>query len=101
MVKKYKINDNYYELIKNYKDGFSLTDVTEKKTEYFDDYDYVIGDWAYGKLRLKGFCYSGNPIYRKINDINNKDEYIKNYCAYDCRYFVLKKINTSDEDDEA
>ena len=24
----------------------SLTDVW-KMTEYFDDYDYVIGDWAY------------------------------------------------------
>ena len=27
-----------------------------------------------------------------ITDINKVDEYIKNHCAYDCRYFILKKI---------
>ena len=27
----------------------------------------------------------------KINNINNLDNYIKNNCAYDCRYFLLEK----------
>ena len=86
------INDKKYELIENFKDGYDQEEVTLKLTEYFDDYDYVIGDWSYGKLRLKGFCKEGNKLYKDINAISNKDEYIKNSCAYGCRYFVLERI---------
>lgn len=85
-------NDNRYELIENYKDAFDKEDTESKFTDYFDSYDYVIGDYAYGKLRLKGFNDKSNPNFREINDIKNKENYIKKECAYDCKYFVLKKI---------
>ena len=62
------------------------------RSDYFDDYDYVVGDWSYGKIRLKGFCNKTNSIYKKINDFKLKDDYIKNSCSYDCKYFVLKKM---------
>ena len=94
-MKKYKINDNNYELIENYKDGFDADLVIEKITSYFDAFDYIVGDWSYGKIRLKGFCNKGNPRYKKINDFKTKDDYIKNSCSYDCRYFVLKKVTIS------
>lgn len=87
------INDKKYELIENYKDGFNQEEVTNKLTDYFDGYDYIVGDWSYGKLRLKGFCKKGNPQFKKINDFEIKDTYIKKECAYDCRYFVLEKID--------
>ncbi len=91
-MNKYKINDIEFELIENYKDGFDLEEITSKYTEYFDNYDYIIGDWSYGKLRLKGLCDKKNKLNNKINNIKIKDEYLKNNCAYDCRYFILKKI---------
>ncbi|NLM63192.1 MAG: YutD family protein [Mollicutes bacterium] len=91
-MKKYQIGNNYYELIEEYRDGFDLNEVTEKMTDYFDDFDYIIGDWAYGKLRLKGFCEKDNPRFNEINDYTMKDDYLKNNCAYECRYFVLKKV---------
>lgn len=85
------INEKKYELIKNYRDGFSLEDVQNRMTDYFDEYDYVLGDWAYGKLRLKGFYKKDNKKVTKINNIEDLDDYIKNNCAYDCRYFLLEK----------
>lgn len=91
-MKTYKINENTYELIKNYKNGFDLESTKEKCTEYFDEYDYILGDWAYGKLRLKGFCDKTNKKFKPINDIATAEEYIKNNGAYDCKYFILKKI---------
>ncbi len=91
-MNKYKINDIEFELIENYKDGFDLEEITSKYTEYFDNYDYIIGDWSYGKLRLKGLCDKKNKLNNRINNIKIKDEYLKNNCAYDCRYFILKKI---------
>lgn len=86
------INDNKYELIKNYKDGYNQEELENKLTEYFDNYDYILGDWAYGKLRLKGFCNKNNSLYNEINDYNNLENYLQNNCAYECRYFVIERI---------
>lgn len=97
-MKHYVIRDFSYELIKNYKDGFDINEVILKCTDYFDDFDYIVGDWAYGKLRLKGFCDSDNKLFRKINDIGELDKYIQSECAYDCKYFVLKKIKSVEKE---
>lgn len=91
-MKKYTYLDCEYELIKDYKNGFDNEEIKNRITDYFKDYDYIIGDWSYGKLRLKGFCNKDNCKNRDINSYEKKDEYIKNSCAYECRYFILKKI---------
>ncbi|MBQ4634683.1 MAG: YutD family protein [Bacilli bacterium] len=91
-MKKYTINEKEYELIENYKDGFDFDEAQNRMTDFFDNYDYVIGDWAYGKLRLKGFCEKSNKHCNNINSYKNKEKYLKEECAYDCKYFVLKKI---------
>ncbi|MCI6265636.1 MAG: YutD family protein [Erysipelotrichaceae bacterium] len=91
MSKKIIVNNNGYELIKNYKDAFNEEEFLEKCTDYFYDYDYIVGDIAYSKLRLKGFYDSKN---KKANEINNYDyleKYLKNNCAVDCKYYILKK----------
>lgn len=90
-MKKFVFNDIEYNLIEDFKDAFSKEEVESKMTDYFNDYDYVIGDWAYGKLRLKGFCKKENKKFNKLNDFENKENYIKNNCAYGCKYFVLEK----------
>lgn len=90
-MKKIVINDKEYEMLENYRDCYDKELVSPKMTDYFDDYDYILGDFAYGKLRLKGFCDKNNPKNNKINDISNKDDYLKNECAYMCKYFLLKK----------
>ena len=69
-----KLLDNEYEVVENFKEALDKEVLTEKYTEFFQDYDYVVGDWAYGKLRLKGFCEKDNKLYKAFND---KDE-IKN-----------------------
>ena len=88
-----EIEGRKYELIKNYKDAYSEEEFISKYTDYFYDYDYIVGDIAYGKHRLKGFYDSKNKKVNKINNYNNLDNYLKKYCASDCKYFILKKIN--------
>lgn len=90
-MKTIKIKDALYTLERNYKDGFDLTEVENKLTDYFDGYDYIFGDWSYGKLRLKGFMEEKKS--NKINNIKFIDDYIKKYCSYECKYFLLKKVN--------
>ncbi len=90
-MKSVTLNNIQYEILEDYKNGYDKEAIEEKLTEYFEPFDYILGDWAYGKLRLKGFCEKTNAIYRELNDIQNKDTYLKNECAYECKYFVLKK----------
>lgn len=85
------IEDKTYELLTNYKEAFNEEEFKEKYTDYFYDYDYIVGDIAYNKLRLKGFYDAKNKKVNKINNFNNLDTYLKNNCAVECRYFVLKK----------
>ncbi len=85
------VDDKQYIVTKNYKNGFDLDKFKERYTDYFDNYDYILGDWAYGKLRLKGFCEKNNKQFNDINDIDNLDNYILTMCANDCAYFVLKR----------
>lgn len=86
------VDEKKYEVIKNYKDAFDEEDFKSKFTDFFYDYDYVVGDIAYGKLRLKGFYDDKNKKANKINNYKNVDKYIENNCAYDCRYFIVKKL---------
>lgn len=86
------IDDKKYEIIENFKDGFDLETLKEKMTEYFDEYDYIVGDWAYGKLRLKGFNDKENKNFNAINDCALIKSYIEDYCAYGCKYFVIKRL---------
>ena len=85
------VNNNKYELIKNYKDAFDKEEFLSKCTDYFYDYDYIVGDIAYGKLRLKGFYDEKSKKVKKINNFKNVDNYLENYCATDCKYFIVKK----------
>ncbi|MBQ6841551.1 MAG: YutD family protein [Bacilli bacterium] len=89
---KIVINDITYEVVKNEKDAIDEELLKEKITDYFDSFDYIFGDWAYGKVRLKGFNDKKNKGYKLINDYRNIDKYLKDNCAYGCRYFILKKI---------
>jgi uncharacterized protein YutD len=90
-MKMIKINDVEYEIIKDEKEAIDKEVLAEKITDYFDDYDYIVGDWAYGKLRLKGFYDSSNKKCKKLNDIAELATYIENNCAYGCRWFQIKK----------
>ena len=87
-----EVENNKYKLIKNYREAFDKDMFLEKYTSFFEAYDYIVGDIAYSKLRLKGFAVRGNKLFNKINDYANVEKYIKENCAYDCRYFILEKI---------
>ncbi len=85
--------DQEYKLIKDNGECFDLEIVKEKITDYFKDYDYIVGDIAYSKLRLKGFTKKDNKMNNEINDFDRLDKYILENCAYGCKYFILEKIN--------
>ena len=91
MVEEIIYDEKKYTILKDYREGYNFDEIKIKFTEYFNPFDYIVGDWAYGKLRLKGFYKEGNKNCREINNYKNLDNYLKNNCAHDCRYFILEK----------
>lgn len=87
-----EVENNRYEVVKDYKNAFDLDEFLNRYTDFFEDYDYLVGDIAYGKLRLKGFYDSKNKKVKNINNYNNVSRYLEDDCAVECRYYILKKI---------
>ena len=91
-MKTIEIANKKYEIIENNGNCLNKEEVEEKLTDYFDDYDYVFGDYSYGKMRLKGYYDSNNKKVKEINDIKGLEEYKKEYCSFGAKTFLLKKV---------
>lgn len=89
-IKKIKLNNKDYIILENKNNCLNEEEINLKYTDYFDEYDYILGDYSYNKLRLKGFCDKMNKKFNKINDITKKEMYLKELCAYNCNYFLIK-----------
>lgn len=87
------VNNQKYLVMREERDAIDLEELEKDLTDYFLDFDYVVGDWAYGRLRLKGFNSKTNPRFKEINDIDKVDDYLRDFCAYGCRYFIIGKEN--------
>lgn len=92
-MQQVQINKKIYEVIENNQDCLDVELLNEKVTEYFDDFDYIFGDYFGDAVRLKGFNDSNNKKVKKINDIKFLEEYKKDYCGYGAKTFLLKKID--------
>ena len=89
-----EVNNIKYDIVKNYRDAFDKDEFIEKCTDYFNDYDYIVGDIAYGKLRLKGFYDEKN---KKVKDLNAKiyitTSVLENQQKVNRYLFIGKDIN--------
>ena len=90
-----KIRENKYKVIKDYGNTVSMSNLNELVTDYYNNFDYIVGDWAYNKLRLKGFYNKNHKFVKEHNNILNVDKYIENSCAYGCKYFILEKVKNN------
>ena len=44
-----------FEIVTDYRDGFNEEALLARYSDVLLKYDYILGDWGYGQLRLKGF----------------------------------------------
>ncbi|WP_438434127.1 YutD-like domain-containing protein [Gorillibacterium sp. sgz500922] len=92
----FHVGGNVYELVKENKNGWNLEMFRNRYSEVLERYDYVVGDWGYNQLRLRGFYKENNPRMTKDSSIANLEDYINEYCNFGCAYFVLEKVGQSD-----
>ncbi|MBM7605382.1 uncharacterized protein YutD [Metabacillus crassostreae] len=86
------VQNQNFELIKEEKDGFNEEAFKERYSDILNKYDFIVGDWGYSQLRLRGFFDDQNQKATYDTKISTLDEYIYEYCNFGCAYFVLKKI---------
>ncbi|GGA43886.1 hypothetical protein GCM10007416_16240 [Kroppenstedtia guangzhouensis] len=90
-MEKTEIKGISYEVIINYKNGWNADAFTKRYSEVLDKYDYIVGDWGYGQLRLKGFFSDQHPRATRETRIAHVEEYIHEFCNFGCAYFVLRR----------
>jgi uncharacterized protein YutD len=88
-----EINNIAYEIVKDYRDGFNEEVFRTRYSDILTRYDYVVGDWGYGQLRLRGFFDDQNQKATFDTKISTLTEYLYEYCNFGCAHFVLKKVN--------
>lgn len=83
-----------YEVMEENRDGWNPEAFKERYSDILDKYDYIVGDWGYGQLRLRGFYTDLNrkvPFEQRIAAL---DEYLHEFCNFGCPYFVLRKVKS-------
>lgn len=81
-----------YEVIEDVKEGFQQVAFEERYSEILTKYDFIVGDWGYEQLRLKGFYDDQNPKAAFDTKISTIDDYLYEYCNFGCAYFIAKRI---------
>lgn len=95
------INERRYSLVLNYKDGLRKDALSDRYEQILDKYDYVVGDWGFEKLRLKGFYKDDRKQAAPDQKIGHLEDYLYEYCNFGCAYFVLERIDAPKEDESA
>lgn len=82
----------------DHKDGWNPEAFRGRYSEVLDRYDYIVGDWGYSQLRLKGFYRDNHPKVNRDTAISGMVDYINEYCNFGCAYFVLHKLKESPQE---
>lgn len=83
-----------YELIEENRNGWNPEAFKDRYSDVLDKYDFIVGDWGYGQLRMRGFYENSNrkvPFEQKIATL---DEYLQEFCNFGCPYFVLRRTKS-------
>lgn len=93
---KIKIEAVTYQIVENYRDAVTVEGIAKRYNSILNKYDYIVGDWGYDQLRLKGFYQDSNNRAGFDKKISFLEDYLYEYCNFGCAYFVLEK-ETNDQ----
>lgn len=87
------VADQYeYEVVQDYRNAFKEEDFKGRYADILSKYDYIVGDWGYGQLRLKGFYEDRNQKATFDTKISTLNDYLYEYCNFGCAYFIVRKL---------
>lgn len=95
------IDGRRYRIIRNDKDALRKDRLAERYEAILDKYDYIVGDWGYEQLRLKGFYNQDRKQAAPDQLISHLEDYLYEYCNFGCAYFVIERLDAPVIDDDA
>lgn len=89
----FMVNNHEYELLVDYRNAFDPDQLANRFIGILSKYDYIVGDWGYDQLRLRGFYDHKNPVYDKEHSVDTIQDYLDEFCNFGCAYFVIKNLD--------
>jgi uncharacterized protein YutD len=86
------IANKSYEVVVDHKNGWKPDAFKERFSEVLERYDYIVGDWGYNQLRMRGFFKDNHPKATKESMIATFQDYLNEYCNFGCAYFIIEKV---------
>lgn len=86
------VGERQYRLVANYREGFDADKLGERYSDVLSRYDYIVGDWGYDQLRLKGFFKEDDRKAHPDQRIDTLEDYLYEFCNFGCAYFVIQRI---------
>lgn len=86
------IANKTYEVVVDHKNGWKPDAFRDRYSEVLERYDFIVGDWGYNQLRLRGFFKDTHPKATKETSIATLQDYLNEYCNFGCAYFIIEKI---------
>lgn len=86
------IANRTYELVTDHKNGWNYEVFKDRYSEVLERYDYIVGDWGYNQLRLRGFFKEAHPKATKESSIAALQDYLNEYCNFGCAYFIIERV---------
>ena len=81
-----------YSIIEDYREAFDSEKLEERYSPILEKYDYIVADWGYDQLRLKGFYKDQNRKVPQEKRIGQLEDYIYEYCNFGAPYFVIERL---------
>lgn len=92
----FHISGQTYEVVQEHKNAWNPEAFRDRYSEVLERYDYIVGDWGYNQLRLKGFFRDNHPKSTKDTTSSGIVDYINEYCNFGCAYFIVEKLSSKD-----
>ncbi|GEM02602.1 Uncharacterized protein YutD [Halolactibacillus halophilus] len=89
----FQVDGKNYEVVEDYRDGFNEEAFKARYSDILGKYDFILGDWGYDQLRLKGFYDDQNNKSTFDTKLSTINDYLLEYCNFGCAYFIVQKID--------
>ncbi|WP_461219633.1 YutD family protein [Lapidilactobacillus salsurivasis] len=90
-----EIGSRRYQLLANYRDGFEPERLGQRFEPILGKYDYIVGDWGFDQLRLRGFYVDENRNANRDQVISSLEDYLIEFCNFGCAFFVIQRVGPS------
>lgn len=87
-----QVNRERYEIVEEKREGFNEEAFIGRFSDVLEKYDYIVGDWGHGQLRLRGFYEDNHEKATFDTKISHVADYLYEYCNFGCAYFIVKRM---------